>query len=76
MGAWPRGLQVGGGITDGNARGWVEDGAEKVCSMFMYIRRGSCLRSTGIVGHNHIVSFSRRSVLSRPIKCRPRISRQ
>ncbi|KAK3948797.1 hypothetical protein QBC32DRAFT_245061 [Pseudoneurospora amorphoporcata] len=28
--AWPGGLQVGGGITDGNAREWVEAGAEKV----------------------------------------------
>ena len=28
--AWPGGLQVGGGINDGNARGWIEAGAEKV----------------------------------------------
>ncbi|ESA43285.1 phosphoribosylformimino-5-aminoimidazole carboxamide ribotide isomerase, variant 2 [Neurospora crassa OR74A] len=28
--AWPGGLQVGGGITDANAREWVEAGAEKV----------------------------------------------
>ena len=27
---WPRGLQVGGGITDQNAGEWIEKGAEKV----------------------------------------------
>lgn len=30
--AWPGGLQVGGGIKDGNAGEWVGWGAEKVCS--------------------------------------------
>ena len=29
---WEGGLQVGGGITDGNARQWIEWGAEKVCA--------------------------------------------
>jgi phosphoribosylformimino-5-aminoimidazole carboxamide ribonucleotide (ProFAR) isomerase len=28
--AWPGGLQVGGGITDKNARDWIDAGAEKV----------------------------------------------
>lgn len=28
---WKGGLQVGGGITDQNARQWIERGAEKVC---------------------------------------------
>lgn len=28
--AWPGKLQVGGGINDGNAREWIEAGAEKV----------------------------------------------
>ncbi|KAL7275155.1 Enzyme that catalyzes the fourth step in the histidine pathway [Rhizina undulata] len=28
--AWPNGLQVGGGINGGNARQWIEKGAEKV----------------------------------------------
>lgn len=28
--AWPGKLQVGGGITDANAREWIENGAEKV----------------------------------------------
>lgn len=27
---WPNGLQVGGGITDKNAKQWIEWGAEKV----------------------------------------------
>ncbi len=27
---WPHGLQVGGGITDKNAKQWIEWGAEKV----------------------------------------------
>jgi phosphoribosylformimino-5-aminoimidazole carboxamide ribotide isomerase len=27
---WPRGLQVGGGITDKNAKQWIEWGAERV----------------------------------------------
>lgn len=30
LAAWPGGLQVGGGINDGNAREWIERGAEKV----------------------------------------------
>lgn len=30
IGAWPKGLQVGGGITDKNAAEWIEAGAEKV----------------------------------------------
>lgn len=28
--AWPHGLQVGGGINDGNAKVWLDAGAEKV----------------------------------------------
>ncbi|RMD43115.1 hypothetical protein DV735_g2073, partial [Chaetothyriales sp. CBS 134920] len=30
LAAWPGKLQVGGGITDANAREWIESGAEKV----------------------------------------------
>lgn len=30
LAAWPGGLQVGGGVTDGNAREWIDAGAEKV----------------------------------------------
>jgi phosphoribosylformimino-5-aminoimidazole carboxamide ribotide isomerase len=28
--AWPGGLQIGGGINDGNAQKWLDAGAEKV----------------------------------------------
>lgn len=28
--AWPAGLQVGGGINEGNAKEWIVNGAEKV----------------------------------------------
>jgi len=31
LAAWPRHLQVGGGITDINAMQWIEAGADKVC---------------------------------------------
>jgi len=30
LAAWPRGLQVGGGIKDSNAKEWIEAGADKV----------------------------------------------
>jgi phosphoribosylformimino-5-aminoimidazole carboxamide ribotide isomerase len=30
LAAWPGGLQVGGGITDRNAKEWIEAGAQKV----------------------------------------------
>ena len=30
LAAWPGGLQVGGGITDKNAKQWIEWGAERV----------------------------------------------
>jgi phosphoribosylformimino-5-aminoimidazole carboxamide ribotide isomerase len=30
LAAWPGGLQVGGGITDQNAKQWIEWGAERV----------------------------------------------
>ena len=31
LAAWPGKLQVGGGITDKNAKQWIDVGAEKVC---------------------------------------------
>lgn len=37
LAAWPGRLQVGGGITDRNAREWIEAGAEKVgMNSFLY----------------------------------------
>ena len=40
--AWPIGLQVGGGVNDGNARQWIEWGAEKVdtISLLYHFSRG------------------------------------
>jgi phosphoribosylformimino-5-aminoimidazole carboxamide ribotide isomerase len=32
LAAWKGGLQVGGGITNENAKQWIEWGAERVCS--------------------------------------------
>ena len=40
LSAWPGGLQVGGGINDGNAKGWVEAGAERVCLILSLARGG------------------------------------
>lgn len=34
---WPGGLQVGGGVDDGNAPEWVRAGAGKVCDFFSLI---------------------------------------
>ena len=31
LAAWPNGLQIGGGINDGNAKSWTDAGAERVC---------------------------------------------
>jgi len=33
---WPGGLQVGGGITAENAKGWIERGAGQVGSFFVF----------------------------------------
>lgn len=30
LAAWPKGLQVGGGIKDSNAKQWIDAGAERV----------------------------------------------
>ncbi|GAB1736792.1 hypothetical protein NU219Hw_g8820t1 [Hortaea werneckii] len=30
LAAWPKGMQVGGGIKDGNAKDWIDAGAERV----------------------------------------------
>ena len=32
--AWPEALQIGGGITDMNARQWIDWGAEKVYTLY------------------------------------------
>lgn len=39
LAAWPGRLQVGGGITDQNAKEWIEAGAEKVSCLPMHVCR-------------------------------------
>jgi phosphoribosylformimino-5-aminoimidazole carboxamide ribotide isomerase len=36
LAAWPQHLQIGGGITDGNAEEWIDAGAEKVLLSFNF----------------------------------------
>jgi phosphoribosylformimino-5-aminoimidazole carboxamide ribotide isomerase len=36
LAAWPNGLQIGGGIDDGNAEGWIKKGAEKVWLAYLF----------------------------------------
>ena len=50
LNAWPGGLQIGGGITEVNAREWLDAGASKVCtSTFRLVvaRQGSPQRFAG-----------------------------
>jgi phosphoribosylformimino-5-aminoimidazole carboxamide ribotide isomerase len=41
--AWKGGLQVGGGITEKNAREWIERGAEKVSSTRIILCEMDCI---------------------------------
>lgn len=41
---WRDGMQVGGGITEANAREWLNNGASKVCPLFPMV--GSKLQLT------------------------------
>jgi phosphoribosylformimino-5-aminoimidazole carboxamide ribotide isomerase len=36
--AWKGGMQVGGGITEANAKEWIDRGAEKVSFVYHYLR--------------------------------------
>ena len=47
LSAWPGALQLGGGITDTNAKQWIEKGAEKVILYSFDERYVYRLRSTG-----------------------------
>ena len=40
-GGWRGDIQVGGGIKEGNARAWIEAGADKVGCLLCSARRGS-----------------------------------
>ncbi len=58
--AWPGGLQVGGGITDGNAVRWIETGAEAVIVTSWCFSNGEILferieRLQALVGKEHLV---------------------
>lgn len=64
--AWPGGLQVGGGITDGNARQWLEAGASKVRNSGHGINapreaaNAQALiapKKSNIQGHRHLLSL-------------------
>src|ERR1700712_5270935 len=43
LAAWPGHLQVGGGITHGNAKEWIEAGAEKVSPIAWVPIRSACI---------------------------------
>lgn len=64
--AWPGGLQVGGGITDKNAREWIEEGAERV-SFQRLLKEPQTHKN---LGHHHILSFSGGQVQSAKVGCR------
>lgn len=59
LAAWPKGLQVGGGISDKNARDWIEKGAEKVGAHAFHDRSetkgGAQQLKCALVGHYHIL---------------------
>lgn len=70
LAAWPGGLQVGGGITDQNARQWIEWGAERVS----FRGNGCWIMLIEVVGHHHIFSLPFWQVLagtSRLCACSP-----
>ena len=43
LAAWPGGLQVAGGINDGNARYWIDQGADKVSALFVFLFVLACI---------------------------------
>lgn len=71
LAAWPGHLQVGGGITDSNAKEWIDAGAERVSLQRLYHpkfgSRSSLSKSLHAVGHYHFVSFPQWSLLSRAV---------
>jgi phosphoribosylformimino-5-aminoimidazole carboxamide ribotide isomerase len=84
--AWPGGMQVGGGITETNAKEWIEKGAEKVslpyltlhCRWYSTLQFGtSSAKLIGIaVGDNHIVSLSQQHLLAGAPPISPPCTRQ
>jgi len=63
LAAWPGHLQIGGGINDANARGWIDAGAEKVGPCSVFPSRNSKAKY-GAVGYHNIFPFPRWSLLS------------
>lgn len=76
--AWPHGLQVGGGINDGNAAQWVELGAEKVSLSSLrldleeYASQDSVMLTRRVVGHHNIILIPKWSLFVRTITIRAR----
>ncbi len=80
LAAWPGHLQVGGGISDANAKEWIEAGAEKVSwfwTVFFRICRSTfpilcvglqTLKPVGVVGHYNFLFIPQWSFLLGPIK--------
>lgn len=71
LGAWKAGMQVGGGITERNAKAWIESGAERVSadqSLLALVNSGLMRRA---VGHHHIVSVSGLRLLHGPLESSP-----
>jgi Histidine biosynthesis protein len=58
--AWPQGLQVGGGISDGNTRAWLDAGAEKVTcyQLLTYLRLLAIFVDHNTLGYHHIIPLS------------------
>lgn len=72
LAAWPGGLQVGGGITDKNAKQWIEWGAERVSWAALVFRT----MLIGVVGHNYFFSISLWKIFSRTSRLCPRCSQR
>lgn len=63
IGAWPNGLQVGGGINDKNAAEWIEAGAEKVRGRLTHqYYQGMRLYGVFYAGYCHFIFVSGRTV--------------
>lgn len=79
LSTWPGGLQVAGGITDENARYWIDQGADKVSiyiCIYAYICSVPCWKSKdqgiiNVAGYYHFVPLPRRQVLAAPSGSRP-----
>lgn len=68
LAAWPGHLQVGGGITDVNAKEWITAGAEKVCLGLSTARPDSLINIHLCVfhevGHHYFIPFSQWAILA------------